>query len=198
MEQSLRYEDIWTFFNKLDRSFFIDNENKAYAHYDEALAIAYGQTISQPSLVLQMTVELDLNKDCKVLELGTGSGYQTAFLAEFAGTVYTVEKIADLSYRAQQKLTDLDYENIIFKIGDGSKGWIDHAPYDRIIVTAGASKIPEELIEQLGIGGKLIIPVGEQESQQLVLLEKDTESQIHKRSLGDVRFVEFKGEYGWH
>ena len=141
-------QEVLKFAQHLDRSFFIDNENKAWANINEALPIGYGQTISQPSLVAQMSQLLCLDSDKSVLEIGTGSGYQTAILAHFSKHVYTVERIPDLGNRARHSLDSLGYTNISYLIGDGSAGWREHAPYDKIIVTAAAGRIPEELIEQ--------------------------------------------------
>jgi protein-L-isoaspartate(D-aspartate) O-methyltransferase len=191
------YQDLLLFFQNLDRSFFIDNEYKELAGYDTPLPIGFEQTISQPTLVLQMTAALNLNKGLKVLEIGTGSGYQTVFLAEFAGEIYTVEKIAALSQKAEERLKSLGYQNISFKEGNGSEGWPEYAPYDRIIVTAAARKVPEPLSEQLKPGGLMLIPVGEKGQQDLLLLAKDESGLINTESLGKVVFVELKGEYGW-
>ena len=188
---------LYEFYKNLDRSFFIDNEYKSYAHLDNALPIGYGQTISQPSLVYEMTLLLDLDKDLKVLEIGTGSGYQTAFLAEFAGTVYTVERIKELSVKAKQRLDALGYNNVFYKIGDGSKGWPEYQPYDRIIVTAAAARIPDPLIEQLKPGGKMIIPIGSSGMQNLTLVEKNENGEIKTKPILPVLFVELKGDYGW-
>lgn len=191
-------QKIYDFHSKLDRSFFIDNEYKELAHYDRPLPIGYDVTISQPSLVIEMTMLLNLTKECKVLEIGTGSGYQTAFLAEFAGEVFTIERVEELSKKAQKRLIELGYKNIKFKIGDGSKGWKEFAPYNRIIATAGAGDIPKELLNQLELGGRMIIPVGEKGLQELLLVTKSETGDIQKESLGQVRFVEFKGKYGWN
>lgn len=188
---------VYHFFKNLDRSLFIDNEYKEYAKYNSALPIGYEQTISQPTLVYAMTSKLDLNSSLKVLEIGTGSGYQTAFLAEFSLEVYTVERISGLSERAKERLLQLGYNNVHFKIDDGSKGWPEHAPYDRIIATAAAGKVPEPLLEQLKNGGKMLIPVGQEGVQQLLMIKKDQDGKISEQNLGDVTFVEFKGEYGW-
>lgn len=185
------------FYLELDRSFFLEEEYKSCAGLDGPLPIGFEQTISQPSLVLEMTRTLELDKNCKVLEIGTGSGYQTAFLAEFAGRVYTVERIAELSEKACKRLDHLGYTNIHFKVGDGSLGWSENGPYDRIIVTAAAGKIPHELIEQLGEGGKMIVPVGVRGWQDLTSVFKDAQGEIHIKSLGPVTFVELKGPYGW-
>ena len=186
------------FLKKLDRSFFIDNENKIYADYDSALPIGLGQTISQPSLVHEMSALLDLNKGLKVLEIGTGSGYQTAILAEFAGSVYTVERYVELSKKAQKKLEELGYSNISFKIGDGSYGWKEFSGYDRIIVTAAAGEIPNSLIEQLSPNGFMVIPVGEKGYQKLILVMKDSQNNVTTKHVGNVTFVELVGEYGWN
>lgn len=188
---------LYEFFKNLDRSIFIDNEYKAYAHLDNAFPIGHGQTISQPSLVYEMTVKLELNKELKVLEIGTGSGYQTAFLAEFAGEVYTVERLSELSVKAKKRLEALGYNNIFYKIGDGSKGWQEHQPFDRIIVTAAAARIPEPLLEQLKPGGKMIIPVGSRGMQNLMLINKNKSGEIISKTLEPVIFVELKGAYGW-
>lgn len=191
------YKELDDFANKLERAFFIDNEYKEYAYLDRPLPIGYAQTISQPSLVLEMTYMLNIDKNSKVLEIGTGSGYQTAILAEFSGSVFTVERIEELAEKARVKLEDLGYDNISYKIGDGSEGWSEHAPYDRIIVTAAAEKIPPELIEQLKVGGKMIIPVGPRAKQDLQFITKNQKGKQDTQDLGKVMFVEMKGKYGW-
>jgi len=186
---------ILDFYHRLDRSLFISDEYKEYVKEDRALPIGFEQTISQPSLVLEMTIYLDLNPECKVLEIGTGSGYQTAFLAQFAKEVYTVERIKKLAEEAQIRLRKMGFQNIKYTVGDGSQGWSEHAPYERIIVTAGAGIIPTELIEQLALGGKMVIPVGEKAVQELVLICKDEQGQKTEESLGKVRFVPLVGRY---
>lgn len=190
-------EKIIEYFNQLDRAFFIDNEYSKLAHYDRPLPIGYEQTISQPSLVLEMTLQLELNKKHKVLEIGTGSGYQTALLAQFSDEVFTIERIAELSQTAFHKLTTMGFRNIRFKIGDGSEGWKEFSPFDRIIITAAASRIPAELTNQLDLNGKMIVPVGEKDRQKLIVIQKDNNGRVKKESLGIVKFVEFKGKYGW-
>lgn len=185
------------FYHKLDRSLFLEEEYKSYAGLDEPLPIGFEQTISQPSLVLEMTRMLDVGKDCRVLEIGTGSGYQTALLAEFAGSVFTVERIETLSEKARKRLDSLGYSNIHFKVGDGSLGWQENGLYDRIIVTAAAERIPRELVDQLKEGGKMIIPVGSRGWQDLLAVRKDNEGKIHAKTIYPVTFVELKGKYGW-
>lgn len=188
---------LYEFFTKLDRSLFVDEDYMEYAHEDRPLPIGYEQTISQPTMVYTMTSKLQLDKRHKVLEIGTGSGYQTAFLAEFAGQVYTVERIRELSWKAVDRLMKLGYDNIHFRIGDGSEGWPDYAPYDRIIATAAAREVPEVLVDQLKPEGRMLIPVGKRGIQELMLIEKDKDGTVREKSLGDVVFVEFKGKYGW-
>lgn len=190
-------KELRNFFKELDRSLFLDEEYKALAKKDGPLPIGFEQTISQPSLVLEMTRLLAPDKESKVLEIGTGSGYQTAFLAEFAGQVYSIERFEELSKKAQERLASLGYENIFYKIGDGSEGWPDQAPFDRIIVTAAAGKEPIDLLEQLAENGKLLAPVGPPNSQELLLFIKDQEGKISKENHGRVRFVEMVGKYGW-
>lgn len=187
-------EDIISYFKKLDRSFFMET-HKEFAHMDEPIPIGYEQTISQPSLVLSMTLALHLQPDAKVLEIGTGSGFQTALLAAFSDAVYTIERIEPLYDRAKERLGKAGFANIHFKLDDGSIGWTEHAPYDRIMVTAAAGEIPSELIDQLAFDGKMIIPVGTSFLQELLLIEKEDDGKIHTKVLDDVRFVPLKGKY---
>ena len=190
-------QKLYDFFKSLDRSYFVEGIQKHQATLDRALPIGYQQTITQPSLVLEMSEQLQLHKHLKVLEIGTGSGYQTAFLAEFAKTVYTIERIELLAILARKRLEELGYQNIHYRIGDGSLGWKEHAPYDRIIVTAAASTVPNELIQQLDINGRMIIPVGNRGLQDLMLITKNQEGNVHYEYLDKVVFVEMKGKYGW-
>lgn len=187
-------ERIRKLYKELDRSYFME-EYKEAADQDRPFPIGHGQTISQPSLVLRMTILLDVKKDSKVLEIGTGSGYQTALLAKAAGEVYTVERIEELFAKAKDRLTKGGYKNIKFKLGDGSLGWKDHAPYHRIMVTASARNLPEKLIEQLAPNGKMVIPVGEGSVQELLLIRKDSEGKVEKELVTKVRFVRLIGEY---
>jgi len=186
------------FFTKLDRKEFLEDEIKPYSDINAPLEIGFGQTISQPTLVLEMTILLDLEKAHKVLEIGTGSGYQTAFLANFSKEVYTVERYEELSLRAQKVLKKLNYNNIKFLVGDGSNGWPEYAPFDRIIVTAAAGEIPYSLIDQLKAGGKILLPLGPPSAQELLLITKDEDGNLTKEILNYVRFVEFVGKYGWN
>lgn len=192
-----REEKIENYYKNLDRSYFLDDNNKRHAAIDAPLPIGHGQTISQPSLVLEMTKILMPEDDSRVLEIGTGSGYQTALLAEFSKHVYTVEVIEPLKVEAEERLLALGFENISFKLGDGSIGWQEEAPFDRIIVTAAAGRIPEKLLDQLGNEGRMLIPVGQRYSQELLLVEKDQHGAVSYESMGGVVFVEFVGEYGF-
>jgi len=187
-------EDIISYFEKLDRSLFMD-EHKKFAYLDEPLPIGHEQTISQPSLVLKMTLALNLQPHSKVLEIGTGSGFQTALLAAFSDSVYTIERIEALHERAKERLEEAGLVNIHYKLDDGSTGWEEHSPYDRIMVTAAAAQLPQELIDQLARGGKMIIPVGTPFLQELLLIEKDENGKIHTEVLDNVRFVPLKGKY---
>ncbi|MCJ1907909.1 protein-L-isoaspartate(D-aspartate) O-methyltransferase [Planococcus ruber] len=193
MEKS-RKEEIQSYFRELDRSFFMDIHKEA-AHLDEAVPIGYEQTISQPSLVLEMTLVLDLQKDSSVLEIGTGSGFQTALLAEFSKTVYTVERIKELHTRAKERLQKAGFQNIHFKLDDGSMGWKEKAPFDRIMVTAAVSELPKELVDQLGPGGKMVIPIGSTLVQKLKLIEKNDKGKLTTTTLNYVRFVPLIGKY---
>ena len=189
--------EIIPFFSTVWSQPFHYNDYKNMADCDQALPIGFGQTISQPSLVLEMTLALELNKKCRVLEIGTGSGYQSAFLAEFAAEVFSIELIPELSKKAQSRLKELGYRNINFQIGDGSQGWSEFAPYDRIIAAAGAASIPPPLLEQLKVGGIMLLPLGPPSMQELILVKKGEDGKLSQESRGDVRFVEFKGDYGW-
>lgn len=144
-----------------------------------------------------MTCALEPQPGDLILEIGTGSGYQTALLAKFAGEVFTVERIAELAVRAQARLDQLGFTNIQYRLGDGSLGWAEHAPYDKIMVTAAAAAIPQELTDQLKPGGRMIIPVGSPGLQDLLLVTRNEGGRVISRTLERVVFVELKGRYGW-
>ena len=195
MDNRIMREDLVEFFRLLDRSYFMDNEHKSLAGLDTALPIGYGQTISQPTLVLYMTDKLELDSSVSVLEIGTGSGYQSAFLAEFAKHVYTIERIPQLAEKAKTRLTNLGYLNISYRIADGSDGWLEHAPFERIIVTAAPRELPDDLVSQLAPGGIMILPLGPPGWQHLLMIRKDHEGTVTQSKLLDVAFVEMKGKY---
>jgi len=181
---------------KVAREEFVPKNLRESAYSDNALPIAENQTISQPYIVALMTQALELKGGEKVLEIGTGSGYQSAILAEIAGEVYTVERISALNDRAKEILSKLGYRNIHYKVVNGTLGWPERSPYDAIIVTAGAPKIPEPLMEQLAEGGRLVIPVGDSLGQDLLKIRKGGGEPLTE-DLGAVRFVRLVGEYGW-
>jgi protein-L-isoaspartate(D-aspartate) O-methyltransferase len=181
---------------KVPRHLFVDEALQEQAYSDHPLPIADKQTISQPYIVALMTESLELQGHEKVLEIGTGSGYQAAILAELAQRVFSVERLPNLAYRANQTLHKLGYTNVIVRVADGTMGWPDEAPFDGIIVTAGTPKIPQPLVDQLAMGGKLVLPVGDRLSQSLVLVERMPEG-IQKTDLGGVRFVDLVGKWGW-
>ena len=188
-------QELENYFYSLNRSLFLEGDMKKYANLDEPLSIGFGQTISQPSLVLKMTEFLVPEKDSKVLEIGTGSGFQTAILAKMSTEVFTVERISELMEKAKKRLKALGFSNIYYKVGDGSKGWQEYAPYDRIMVTAAARVLPDELVKQLANGGRMVIPVGPRHMQELQLITKTSDGDVRIKTVGWVRFVELVGEY---
>jgi protein-L-isoaspartate(D-aspartate) O-methyltransferase len=171
---------------------FVPDEQKPYAYENRPLPIGADQTISQPYIVALMTDLAQLSKDDVVLEIGTGSGYQAAVLSELVGHVYTIEIVEVLGKRAAKTLQRLGYNNVTARIGDGYAGWPDHAPFDAILVTAAPEKIPEPLIEQLAVGGRIVVPVGAQyEAQTLQILTKKDDGTLLVEDVIAVRFVPF-------
>jgi protein-L-isoaspartate(D-aspartate) O-methyltransferase len=172
------------------REEFVPGDLRAAAHDDRALPIGSGQTISQPTVVAYMTGQLRLSPTSRVLEIGTGSGYQAAVLAEITRNVYSVERIAGLARAAAARLARLGYDSVQVREGDGALGWPEEAPFDAIIVTAAATAIPPALLAQLGPDGRLILPLGEPDGPQvLVLLERNPAGEFDRRDLWPVRFV---------
>lgn len=181
---------------RVPRHLFVSEALRHKAYEDHPLPIGEQQTISQPFIVAEMTQALELTPDDRVLEIGTGSGYQAAILAEIAFRVYTIERLYPL-YRQARKLFDtLQYHNIVTRYTDGTMGWKEESPFDAIIVTAGAPRIPERLLSQLTVGGRMIVPLGDQYTQELIKIVKD-EQGWHQVSLGGCRFVKLIGEEGW-
>jgi len=181
---------------RVPRHEFVWDSSKDDAYADRPLRIGEGQTISQPYMVALMTQKMALTGGEKVLEIGTGSGYQTAILASLCVRVYTVERHASLSARASETLSRLGHGNIAYHVGDGTVGWADHAPYDAIMVTAGAPSVPEALSEQLAEGGRLVIPVGGTRGQDLTIVTRRDGELRTERSIGCI-FVKLVGEQGW-
>lgn len=182
---------------KVPRHIFVEEAMAAQAYSDTPLPIGERQTISQPYMVALMTELLQLTGTEKVLEIGTGSGYQAALLAMLADRVYTVERIRSLALRARKALDNLGLLNVNLKIDDGSGGWETEAPFDAIMVTAGAPDVPQSLIDQLNVGGRLVIPVGDQFEQVLVRITKRADGSIDRENLLGCRFVKLIGKFGW-
>ncbi|MBF0203647.1 MAG: protein-L-isoaspartate(D-aspartate) O-methyltransferase [Desulfamplus sp.] len=178
------------------RHMFVSEALIDSAYMDYPLPIGEGQTISQPYIIAEMTQCLQLKKDHRVLEIGTGSGYQAALLAQIVSRVYTIERNNTLFMRTRKLFDALKYHNIITKYSDGTMGWKTESPFDAIMVTAGGEKIPQPLIDQLEVGGKLVMPVGGLMVQELLLLEKK-KSGVSIHNLGGCRFVKLIGQHGW-
>ena len=181
---------------KVPRHLFVEEALQSQAYSDHPLPIGEKQTISQPYMVALMTEALQLKGNEKVLEIGGGSGYQTAILAELSEKVFSIERIRSLAIRARQLLYELGYYNVELKILDGTYGWMEEAPFDAIIVAAGAPDIPQPLLEQLAMDGRLVIPVGDAYVQDLIRVTKMAEG-IRREDLGGCRFVKLIGRYGW-
>lgn len=183
-------------FVQVPRHQFLGSEYQAEAYEDRPLPIGEGQTISQPYMVAIMSQSLELKGQERVLEIGTGSGYQTAILAELAHRVYTIERIPALTAKAEAVLAKLGYKNIFFRTGDGTRGWPEEAPFDGIIVTAGAPEIPRTLTSQLAEGGRLVIPTGPRYSQTLYKVTRQGNQFVEEDITGCV-FVPLLGAFGW-
>ena len=192
----IRDNRVLTVMAATPREFFVDETHYTLAYDDRALPIDMGQSISQPLMVATMTQALQLRGEERVLEIGTGSGYQTAILARLAGHVYSVERIQQLAYGALKRVSKLGVENVTIYVGDGSLGWPDQAPYDRVIVTAAAPEVPAHLFAQLVTWGIMIIPVGKPERQELLIVHRAPWGP-EVRSLGGCLFVPLLGEAGW-
>lgn len=197
--RGIRDERVLRAMEKIPRHLFVDEGLVDQAYSDSPLPIGEKQTISQPYIVALMTEALELKGREKVLELGTGSGYQAAILAELADRVFTIERIAPLAQKARKLLESLNYYNVVFRVGDGTYGYREESPFEGILVTAGSPSIPRLLVEQLAIGGRLVIPVGGRFSQNLIKLTRLSENpdDVKKEDLGGCRFVNLIGEYGW-
>lgn len=186
--RGLKNEKVIEAFYKVPRHLFTGEALPEQAYGDHPLPIGDGQTISQPYIVALMTSALHLDGSERVLEIGTGSGYQAAILAELAKEVCTIERLAKLQEKAKKVLDSLDYTNIYYKVGDGNKGWPEKAPFDGIIITAAIRKVPDLLLQQLAINGNMVAPVGTFEEQELLVLTRH-ENRMEEKSLGRCRFV---------
>lgn len=194
--RGIRDQRLLKVMQEIPRHLFVDEALESQAYNDHPLSIGEGQTISQPYMVALMTDALGLTGREKVLEIGTGSGYQTAILARLCDWVYSVERLMDLSRRAQRVLEKIGVFNVNLVVGDGSKGWPAEAPYDAIIVTAGGPSLPQPLLGQLAEGGRLVAPVGSRSLQTLYRVTRRG-GQMVEEDLGGCRFVDLVGEYGW-
>lgn len=189
-------EKVLEVMREIPRHLFVSEGERPYAYEDFPLPIGEGQTISQPYMVALMSEALQLKGYEKVLEVGTGSGYQAAILSKLSKEVYTTENIESLASKAEELFKELGYENIKLKVCDGTEGWAEYSPYNGIIVTAGAPKIPEPLIEQLAEKGRIIIPVGGSFSQDLIVGEK-IKGELVKKTICGCMFVPLVGKHGW-
>lgn len=201
VEQQLRGRGITdsrilAIMQRLPRERFLPPALADRSYEDRALAAELGQTISQPYIVAYMTEALGIEREHRVLEIGTGTGYQTAVLAQLANAVYSIERLAELSRTARQRLEGLGLKNVTYGVGDGTLGWPEHAPYDRIIVTAAAPRVIPDLLAQLIDGGRLVIPVGTADTQTLTCVERDRGRIIERPSLS-VKFVRLVGAKGF-
>jgi len=197
--RGIRDERVLKAMETIPRHLFVDEALRDQAYFDHPLPIDAGQTISQPYIVALMTAALELRGRERVLEIGTGSGYQTAVLAALADQVFSIERVAPLASRARKILDALDDYNVAIRIGDGTYGWREESPFDAIIVTAGAPRVPRILVEQLAVGGRLVIPVGDRHTQDLIRVVRQSEEagDIKQEDLGGCRFVSLIGEHGW-
>ena len=189
IRQGIHDERVLAAMANVPREAFVDEAFAHQAWENMALPIGFGQTISQPYIVARMTEQLLIGKPNSVLEIGTGSGYQTAVLAQLVNHVYSVERIKTLQYQAKRRLQRLDLHNVSTRHGDGWAGWPTKAPFDAIIVTAAAQVVPDALVQQLKVGGRLIIPVGETRGEQKLLLIEKNATQVRSEVLEAVRFV---------
>ncbi len=194
--RGIHQKEVLEIMGKIPRHLFVEEGLIGEAYNDHPLPIGHKQTISQPYIVALMTEALGLTGKGKTLEIGTGSGYQTAILSELSEMVYTIERVRPLMEQARKRLFDLGYTNILFKSFDGTLGWKEFEPFDAIIVTAGAPKIPQPLIDQLADGGRLVIPVGDKYSQELIKITKKGDK-IEQENYGGCRFVDLIGIHGW-
>jgi protein-L-isoaspartate(D-aspartate) O-methyltransferase len=197
VRRSIRDRAVLDAFRNIPRHKFVQEALQDKAYGDFALPIGYRQTISQPYIVALMTELLRVQPEDRVLEIGTGSGFQSAILACLAGQVYSIERIPALAQRAQATLTSLGITNVHVKVFDGTYGWSEHAPYQGILIAAAAPDVPPPLIEQLAPGGRLVIPVGGEDTQVLRVLIKESSGKVRSQDHGTCIFVKLVGRFGW-
>ena len=193
----IRDETVLRAMSEVPRHQFVPDALKSQAYKDNALPIASKQTISQPFIVARMSELLELNPQSKVLEIGAGSGYQTAILSKLAGAIYAIERVAILVKEAQEKLRKFNVGNVTLICADGTLGWQTHAPFDAILVAAGSPNIPQPLLNQLKIGGKLVLPVGDNQQTQRLIRVTRSNHNFQTEDFGACAFVPLIGEYGW-
>ncbi|MEA4857052.1 MAG: protein-L-isoaspartate(D-aspartate) O-methyltransferase [Solidesulfovibrio sp.] len=189
--------DVLRVMRRVPRHLFVEEALIPQAYEDHPLPLGHGQTISQPYVVAWMTALLEVAPGLRVLEIGTGSGYQAAILAELGASVFTVERVRPLFESARERLTAMGYRKIRFKLDDGTLGWPEEAPFDRMVVTAGGPRIPEPLLAQLADPGRLVIPVGPSRRSQALHVVRKENGRILARKLGEVAFVDLVGAHGW-
>jgi len=194
--RGIRDGDVLRAFEQIPRERFVPPDKLCEAYADHPVPIGCGQTVSQPLVVAMMMEELAIRPHHRILDVGSGSGYQTALLAELAAHVYAIERIDELTTRAAVVLADLNITNVTMRTGDGSLGWAEEAPFDGIICGAAAPRVPESWIGQLADGGRIVLPVGGSESQTIVVVQKEGEK-ITTREVCDVRFVKLLGQEAW-
>ncbi len=190
-------ENVLKTMGEIPRHFFVPDALKAQAYKDNALPIAANQTISQPFIVARMTELLELNPHSIILEIGAGSGYQTAVLSNLARMIYAIERVPQLAAQAGERLQSLGIKNVDLKCADGTNGWQNHAPYDGILVAAGSPAMPEPLLQQLKIGGRLVIPIGQEQKSQNLIRVTRTPNGFQTEDFGKCAFVPLIGEHGW-
>jgi protein-L-isoaspartate(D-aspartate) O-methyltransferase len=195
--RGIKDERVLAALRKVPRHLFVKEHLRSQAYGDHALPIGAAQTISQPYIVARMTELLEVGPEHSVLEIGTGSGYQTAILAQLARRVYSLERIAELAQQAIPRMRQLGLDNVKVQVFDGTVGWSEWAPYDRILVAAGAPKVPDPLLEQLAPGGTLLIPEGQLHAQRLIIYRKSARGELRRREGEEVAFVPLLGRHGW-
>jgi protein-L-isoaspartate(D-aspartate) O-methyltransferase len=195
--RGIKDERVLAAMRSVPRHLFVKEHLRTQAYGDHALPIGAAQTISQPYIVARMTELLEVGPEHSVLEIGTGSGYQTAILAQLGRRVYSLERIAELAQQAIPRMRQLGLDNVKVQVFDGTVGWSEWAPYDRILVTAGAPKVPEPLLDQLAPGGTLLIPEGQLNAQRLMIYRKSARGELRRREGEEVAFVPLVGRHGW-